>query len=253
MIAANANEGSQVGWAASRVLRFVPGTVGSTALRNCIVVSVALHMLLLSQVGQPPREANTVARAKQLPLSGRLITTPMQVVTAPSAMLSSPTTAAAKPVKREVAARPERETSAEPPSKSQQAESLASPETRTSAESTPRDDDGYIPRPLLTQAPVALTTVLIESPASQAPAGRYTGVLSLFIDEEGHVREVRGEPPSLPPEMEEAGRAAFLQARFKPGELDGHAVKSRVRVEVVFDGTPIEDRQLSIVRSGRLD
>jgi hypothetical protein len=233
MTAATLNEGSHTGWAEGEVRRFVPGTIGSPALRSCVALSVAMHVLLLSQLVQSPREA-TLAGAQQPSLSGRLIATPSQPAAAPPVLVPSPTSAAPAPVRREIAARPERATRADPPPNSQ-AQSHASPEAPTPSESTAPADDGYIPRPLLTQGPVALTTVLIESPASQAPSGRYMGVLSLFIDEEGRVREVRGEQPSLPPEMEEAARAAFLQARFKPGELDGRIVRSRLRVEVSFD------------------
>jgi hypothetical protein len=38
--------------------------------------------------------------------------------------------------------------------------------------------------------------------------------------------------------MARAARAAFMNARFTPGQVDGHPVKSRIRVEVVFDDGP---------------
>jgi hypothetical protein len=42
---------------------------------------------------------------------------------------------------------------------------------------------------------------------------------------------------ALPPALEDAARKAFVQARFRPGEHAEHGVvKSRIRVEVVFEG-----------------
>ena len=37
-----------------------------------------------------------------------------------------------------------------------------------------------------------------------------------------------------------AAHQAFLQARFKPGEIDGRTVESLVHVEVTFDSTPLD-------------
>jgi len=105
--------------------------------------------------------------------------------------------------------------------------------------STP-DLDEYVPRPLLTVPPVAQGLVIIGEPAGDnAGTGRYTGILSLFIDEQGQVQHVVGEEPLLPPAFEQAAREAFMGARFAPGRVDERVVKSRVRVEVVFDNTPL--------------
>jgi hypothetical protein len=41
--------------------------------------------------------------------------------------------------------------------------------------------------------------------------------------------------PQLPGILSAAVRDAFLAARFSPGELDGRAVRSRLRIEVTFD------------------
>ena len=96
-------------------------------------------------------------------------------------------------------------------------------------------DDDYFPRALLTAAPAPLEMVLIAYPAIEQDAGRYRSELTLFIDETGRVARVRVEGDQLPPALEQAARDAFTQARFRSGELDGRAVKSRIRVEVVFD------------------
>lgn len=109
----------------------------------------------------------------------------------------------------------------------------ASPQTPTSG------DDDYVPRPLLSVPPVALAPVVIGEPNGETLTGRLTGVLSLFIDDQGQVRRVVAEPPYLPPAFEQAARDAFMAARFSPGQMDGQTVKARVRVEVVFDNTPL--------------
>ncbi|WP_157731200.1 hypothetical protein [Variovorax sp. HW608] len=112
----------------------------------------------------------------------------------------------------------------------------AVPQTPTSG------DDDYVPRPLLSVPPVALAPVIIGEPAGEAPTGRLAGVVSLFIDDQGQVRRVVAEPPYLPPAFEQAARDAFMATRFSPGQLDGQTVKARVRVEVVFDDTPLVGR-----------
>ena len=45
----------------------------------------------------------------------------------------------------------------------------------------------------------------------------------------------------MPPEFEEAAKQAFMPLTFRPGILNGIPVKSRIRIEVVFDNTPLPD------------
>ena len=101
------------------------------------------------------------------------------------------------------------------------------------------DRDQYIPRPMLSVVPVVQTPVLLVAPAGETQIARHVGILSLFIDEEGVVRRIAAGEPRLPPAFEQAAREAFMAARFAPGQVDGQLVKSRVRVEVVFDNTPL--------------
>lgn len=93
----------------------------------------------------------------------------------------------------------------------------------------------YLPRDLLSVAPAAQTSIIIPYPPEVAGTGRYAGIFALFIDELGEVRGVRMEDQRLPPAMEQAVRQIFLQTRFAPGQRDGRDVKSRIRVEIVFD------------------
>lgn len=108
---------------------------------------------------------------------------------------------------------------------------------------SPTGHDEYLPRPLLTVAPVAQAPVIIASPPGEPAQGKVTGVLSLFIDEDGSVHHIAADEPRMPPAFELAARDAFMGAQFKPGELDGRVVKSRVRIEVIFDDTPLMRRQ----------
>jgi hypothetical protein len=104
------------------------------------------------------------------------------------------------------------------------------------------DHDDYVPRPLLSVPPLAQAPVLIEAPSDSNDVGRFVGVLSLFIDEQGQVRFITADNPPLPLAMERSAREAFMMAHFAPGQIDGHAVKSKVRVEVVFDNMPLATR-----------
>lgn len=97
---------------------------------------------------------------------------------------------------------------------------------------------GYLPRGLLSIAPAATAPVIIPTPGGSVELGRHVGVLALYIDEQGRVRRIEAEPPALPAAMEQAARETFMAAQFSPGLVDGHPVKSRIRVEVVFDDAP---------------
>lgn len=110
---------------------------------------------------------------------------------------------------------------------------------------------GYARRDLLDRGPQALSIIQIAYPQGVEPGHVHTGRLTLFIDETGTVRKVLvqgaehsdDDTEALPPPFVEAARAAFMQAQFAPGERHGMAVKSRIDIEVSFDGReadPIE-------------
>ena len=96
-------------------------------------------------------------------------------------------------------------------------------------------DVDYYPRAALSLAPAAVDAIVIDYPPIADDSGHHVSELSLFIDEAGRVTRVRVDGPALPAALEQAARAAFMGARFRPGEVDGRAVKSRIRIEVVFD------------------
>jgi hypothetical protein len=99
--------------------------------------------------------------------------------------------------------------------------------------------EGYFPRSQLSVAPQPLAPVVVPFPDGAAHAVRYTTVLKLYIDEAGMVQRADVDGPPLSPVFEDAARTAFLAARFRPGQRDGHSVRSMVRVEVTFDSTPL--------------
>lgn len=100
----------------------------------------------------------------------------------------------------------------------------------------------YVPRPQLSVAPVARAPVLIEAPEGDTQAARHVGVLALYIDETGRVDHIEPVEPRMPLMYERAAQEAFKAATFSPGQMDGQTVKSRIRVEVVFDNTLLASR-----------
>ena len=112
-----------------------------------------------------------------------------------------------------------------------------SPTTPPLSGTAEADSDSYVPRSQLSTPPIAKTAIVLEPPPGEMANGRLVGILSLFIDEQGHVQHVAAEEPTLPPAFEQVAREVFMAAEFSPGKVDGRAVKSRQRVEVVFDYT----------------
>lgn len=96
-------------------------------------------------------------------------------------------------------------------------------------------DEGFLPRSMLSETPSPTGPVILDFPEFNGEQARYVSELLLFIDEFGQVVRVRVDGPELPPELEEAARSAFLAARFEAGQIEGRAVRSRIRVEVSFD------------------
>jgi hypothetical protein len=81
-----------------------------------------------------------------------------------------------------------------------------------------------------------LTQIVIPAPPADVSPEGPSGILALYIDEEGHVRKVEALEPKLPPAYERLVQEAFEAARYLPGQVDGRIVKSRIRIEVRFGG-----------------
>jgi hypothetical protein len=220
----------------------------------CVMLAVALHAAaLIGWHAQRPmrmavgRRAITPRHVQVLSISSVPANSALAHNAAPRPMM--PPVPSAPPVRSEPPAPPAAQITPEPPA------SLSPPATPTVAPSqdtvdtpavsvdtaslTPAAQDGYIPSALLSVVPQVLTPVSIPMPPALAtqtfsPAQRV--VLRLYIDEAGQVDYVETESSSLPPSqsqaLEQAAHAAFMSARFAPGEMRGHPVKSTIRIEV---------------------
>ena len=209
----------------------------------CACLSVALHaavlMLRPTPPAQPLRAAAAAPGVQAHWTRARIVTAAASQAAEPTlsenAVSAPPAVAAARhvsPTRRKVAA-----ASIPPPASDIQGAPLNS----TPAASTDERGD-YLPRPLLTVSPIAKTQISLVTPPGETQFVRYTGILSLFIDEAGRVQHISSDEPQLPPAFEQAAREAFLAAEFSPGEVEGQAGKSRVRVEGVFDSTALMGR-----------
>lgn len=117
----------------------------------------------------------------------------------------------------------------------------AAPPDKGGAEGDQAGLTEYIPRPQLSLPPVPQRTAIIVPPSGNYPTDRIVGTLSLYIDETGTVHHILSSGAPMPPEFEEAAKQAFMPLTFRPGILNGIPVKSRIRIEVVFDNTPLPD------------
>ena len=124
------------------------------------------------------------------------------------------------------------------------AHGVAPIEPLTAPERTPRGDlrgFDYVPRELLSTPPTPVEDIEVPFPDSIGGSDfKLSLQLSLFIDETGQVQRVRVDGPPLAPDLESAARQAFVRARFTPGQVDGRAVRSLIRVEVTFESRPLD-------------
>lgn len=220
----------------------------------CIALSAAVHVLLLTAAAPAsPRLgglARQAARRVPGPISVRLIAEDAAPQGSAASAAAWPASAASDALPRpDVVATTAASAAASAPESLAAVPVPGADELATSAAGD-ASGDGYVPRPLLSVAPVATAPVVIASPPGKAELGRRVGVLALYIDEQGRVRRIEAEQPLLPEAMERAAREAFIDARFRPGQVDGHVVKSRIRVEVVFDEGPAPATSAASAASG---
>ncbi len=217
----------------------------------CIALSVAAHVLLLTAAapaaphlgGPGPQARRSTPGAisvrlipeERVPEIGASESSAWPVSAASDVQLASSGATNEAPAAAP-AGEPAAPAPAPAPGPAQGADSQATAATRTAGEAV---DGGFVPRPQLSIAPATKVPVAIPTPSGMADLGRRVGVLALFIDEQGQVRHIEAEQPALPEAMERAAREAFMAARFSPGQVDGHVVKSRIRVEVVFNEAPL--------------
>lgn len=187
----------------------------------CGALSVTAHLFLL-QPWQTPTEWGSVHRpAKPHALAVRqLQAAALQPATTKALVLTEPRTGSAPP----------------PPTVETQEEASQ----HASASTLSGDqDDVFIPRPQLSIPPVAQTPIVLPDINAVTQSGRFAGILALFIDETGRVHHITPLEPRLPLNLEKAAIEAFMAVQFTPGELRGTIVKSRIKMEVVFEKAPI--------------
>ncbi len=112
----------------------------------------------------------------------------------------------------------------------------ATPSDNTSAQptSTSLQPFDYVPRRYLTEAPKPRGAVVLDYPEGPTEPAPVVFVLALYIDESGFVRRARVDGGEPPPRFADAAERAFTGARFEPGRIGAEAVRSLVRVEVVY-------------------
>lgn len=93
----------------------------------------------------------------------------------------------------------------------------------------------YLDARWLTQRPTPIGEVVIPTPESSASSGSFRATLVLSISDDGTVMKIDVSDSTLPLELEACARKAFATARFLPGRIGTHAVRSKLRVEVGFD------------------
>ena len=122
--------------------------------------------------------------------------------------------------------------------------SPAPPQKETPA-TPPRADPYYFELRELSQRPQLVSLVEVEARTDARPAQPGRLLARVLIGEQGSVEHVQIDESDLPSAFEQAAIDAFLQARYTPGQIDGRAVRSQIRIEVSYDGAPAGGELLS--------
>ena len=90
--------------------------------------------------------------------------------------------------------------------------------------------------PQLSVVPRPSQDIVLAYPADGPVVGHFVATLTLYIDADGWVRRVDvAGAADLPATLRLAAHDAFANAHFSPGQVDGVIVKSRLRIEAVYD------------------
>ena len=175
--------------------------------------ALLLHAALLS-VGVPRGEAHASAHGGGAPSAVRLLPATAATTTGRlQAVAPGPEPAVVEPLPKGQAVAVTRVANAPP----------------TAAE------DEYVDASRLDTRPSPLGEIAIAAPEADGRAAAYQGTLLLFIGPDGTVMRIAVERSDLPPDLEQAARAAFAAARFSPGRIGGRPVGAKLRVEVGFE------------------
>ncbi|MEN3295764.1 MAG: hypothetical protein V7642_5017 [Burkholderiales bacterium] len=102
---------------------------------------------------------------------------------------------------------------------------------------------GFLPIPAttyyaanqLTKRPQAAAAIDLDPLQIHGVIATGKMVILLWINEHGTVDNVELEQSDLPSQFGEAALTAMRDARFVPGELNGRAVRSKLKIEVTYD------------------
>ena len=100
-------------------------------------------------------------------------------------------------------------------------------------------DVHYFTKRELSREPTLAATVKLDVPRGATPPEGGKVALRLWIGESGSVDIIVVVRTNVPVIMTETAVTAFKAARFQPGEINGHPVKSQLAIEVSFDGTAV--------------
>lgn len=101
--------------------------------------------------------------------------------------------------------------------------------------SPPLADLWYFPRRELTLPPVLQDEPALRPPPGSSPARGARVRLRVLIAADGAVDRVEVLDSGVPAAVSDAAVAAFAGLRFRPGEIEGVAVRSEARFEIDFD------------------
>lgn len=101
--------------------------------------------------------------------------------------------------------------------------------------------DVYLAANVLSKRPVPHEDVVVTYPESSDERGVFKVVLTIFVNERGTVDRITVDDPALPALFTNAAMDAFSRVTFSPGLVADRAVKSRVRIEIIFDNESLHD------------
>jgi hypothetical protein len=214
----------------------------------CVLASLAIHaaILMLAELGAPSRfKVYVPATAIRLSL--------LPAGDGPSAGSDRPGDAAARGAKASAVVGPSAKTNAggsaavKESERDQNGHRDAAQAAKDAGAAPPGTPDSiaqggaaagfadYIPRKYLSAGPEPLTPVEIQAPFIPSDKPHVTVVLDLFIDEYGKVQKISVDAAEVQQPYIDAATQAFENARFKPGTLNGMAVRSVIRIAVEFE------------------
>lgn len=104
----------------------------------------------------------------------------------------------------------------------------------------------YYPRSALSHPPKLIDDVDLSSLEASAGNVSKNVILELFVSEQGAIDRIAIESGALDETVHGKLEELLLQLRFSGGEIDGIAVKSRIRIEVMFLAPPNTEERITL-------